>query len=231
MKKIMAFFVFAMLPMLAGAQGPALSQLGEDIAQIVVPEASVVARNTVVLLDPRTGKTFVVIPTGGGFIYASNGQFVQAVYNGSGYILPSGQYLLVVGGVRQGSAGISGSWLGQGEWTYHGSGAHCYMSMEFEEGADYLFRKGGYFDCSVVGLNIDPARFVKKGTQLLDQDGLVVGSYENNEITLNEIYNNTVDITTIIKINGLHFDYSEIWREKEGSELYNIQGRLFTEGR
>ena len=236
MKKIMVLFVFAIFPAVLGAQGPALSQLGGDIVQVAVPAVPAVSpdRNTVTLLDPRTGKMYVVIPTSGGFIYASTGQFVPAVYNGSGYILPSGQYLPIVGGSRQErfNAGLAGKWLGWGEWTYHGSstGAHCDMSMEFEEGADYLFRKGGYFDCSAVALDVEPARFVKKGTQLLDQDGLVAGSYENNLIILNEAYNENISITTTIKVNGLHFDYSEIWREKDGSELYNIQGRLFTGG-
>jgi len=220
------------------AQEPAMSQLGgieavkaADIARVAVPMAPAASqdKSTMVLLDPRTGKTYVVIPTGGGFIYASTGQFVPAVYNGSGYILSTGQYMPVVGGSRA-AAGLAGRWLGQGEWTYQGSGAHCYMSMEFEDGADYLFRKSGYFDCSVAGLAVEPARFVKKGVQLLDEGGSVAGSYENNVITLYEAYNSEVDITTVIRVNGLHFDYSEIWREKDGSELYNISGRLFTGG-
>jgi hypothetical protein len=240
MKKVTVLFVFAIFPAALSAQTPAMSQLrgieavkAADIAQVSIPMAPAASQDkgTMVLLDPRTGKTHVVIQAGGGFIYAATGQFVPAVYNGSGYILSNGQYMPVVGGGKaRAAAGLSGRWLGQGEWTYQGSGAHCYMNMEFEDGADYLFRKAGYFDCSVAGLNIEPARFVKKGTQLLDQAGLVVGSYENNVITLNEVYSAEVDITTVIRVNGLHFDYSEIWREKDGSELYNISGRLFTGG-
>jgi len=128
------------------------------------------------------------------------------------------------------AAGLSGKWLGQGEWTYQGSGAHCYMNLSFEENDDYLIRKGGYFDCQVVGLNVEPARFRKKGTQLLNEDMNVIGSYENNIIKLNEVYSADVDIFTTIKVDGLHFDYSEIWKKKDGSELYNISGRLFTGG-
>lgn len=56
------------------------------------------ARDTLQLLDPRTGKVYTVVPVGGGFINTSTGQFVPAVYNGSGYILPSGQFLPVLGG-------------------------------------------------------------------------------------------------------------------------------------
>jgi len=241
MKNMAILFVLAMLPAVLSAQTPAMSQLGgieavkaADIVQVSIPMAPVASQDkgTLILLDPRTGKTNVVIPAGGGFIYASTGQFVPAVYNGSGYILSNGQYMPVVGGSRkaQAGAGLSGRWLGQGEWTYQGSGAHCYMSMEFEEGADYLFRKSGYLDCSVAGLDVEPARFIKKGTQLLNEDGSAAGSYDNNVITLNEAYNDNVDITTVIRVNGLHFDYSEIWREKDGSELYNISGRLFTGG-
>ena len=239
MKKIIFLSVFAMLPGAQAAQAPALSQLGgieavkaADAAQAAAPGAPAAAqtRNTLLLLDQRTGKVCTVIPVGGGFIYASTGQFVPAVYNGSGYILQNGQFMPVVGGSRGEAGGIAGKWIGWGDWTYQGSGTHCDMNMDFEEGTDYLFRKSGYFDCSVVGLEVEPARFVKKGTQLLDQDGRVVGSYENNVIVLNEAYNADVGITTTIKINGLHFDYSEIWTKKDGSELYNIQGRLFTGG-
>lgn len=235
MKNLLFVSVLALFPSALSASGPALFQLGgleaakaADISAPAAPEASR-DKSVLMLLDPRTGKVHPVIPAGGGFVYAATGQFQPAVYNGGGYILPGGQYLPVVGGSRA-AAGISGRWLGQGEWTYQGSGAHCYMSMEFEEGADYLFRKSGYFDCSVVGLNIEPELFVKKGSQLLDQDGRVVGSYENKVITLNEAYNAEVDIKTTIRLDGLHFDYSEIWTEKDGSELYNIRGRLFTGG-
>ena len=238
MKKILISLVFAVLPSALCAQGPALAQLGDaaaaaapGAARLVIPEAPAAApaKGTLLLLDPRTGRTQAVIPAGGGFIYAATGQFVPAVYNGSGYVLSTGQYLPVVGGSRSAAAGLSGKWLGWGDWTYQGSGTHCTsMSLEFEDGADYLFRKSGYFDCSVVGLNIEPARFVKKGTQLLDQDGAVAGSYENNVITLNEAYSENVSITTTIKVDGLHFDYSDIWHQKDGSELYNITGRLFT---
>ncbi len=241
MKKIIFLVVFSLLPGALAAQSPALAQLGglaavkaAPVAPAAVPAAPEASkdRNTLMLLDPRTGKVQAVVPVGGGFIYASTGKFQPAVYNGSGYILSDGQYMPVVGGARKArSSGLSGKWLGQGEWTYQGSGAHCYMDMEFEDGPDYLFRKGGYFDCSVAGMNVEPARFVKKGTQLLDQDGLAAGSYENNVITLNEAYDANVDIKTTIKVSGLHFDYSEIWTEKNGRELYNIQGRLFTGGK
>lgn len=58
------------------------------------------AKKTLLLLDPRTGSTHVVIPAGAGFIYAASGKYVTAVYNGSGYILRDGTYMPVVGGSR-----------------------------------------------------------------------------------------------------------------------------------
>ena len=241
MKKIIFLFAFSLIPAALCAQSPALLQLdglaalrGAPVAPAAVPGAAAASkdRNTLLLLDPGTGKVQPVIPVGGGFIYASTGQFQPAVYNGSGYILSTGQYLPVVGGSRKArSSGLAGKWTGWGEWTYQGSGTRCDMNLEFEDGPDYLFRKSGYFDCSVAALASDPARFTKKGTELLDQDGNVAGSYENNVIILNEAYNDNVEIKTTIKVSGLHFDYSEVWTEKSGRELYNIQGRLFSGGR
>lgn len=236
MKKIAFFVVLATFPAALAAQTPALSQLelsagpGAAVAALQVPFPEPAARNTLLLLDPGTGKVQAVIPVGGGFIVAATGKFVPAVFNGSGYVLATGQYMPVAGGRQKAAGGLAGKWLGWGDWTYQGSGAHCQMSMEFEEGPDYLFRKGGYFDCSAVGLAVEPARFARKGAQLLDQDGNVAGSYENGVVTLNEAYSENVDIATVIKVDGLHFDYSEIWREKNGSELYNITGRMFTGG-
>ena len=137
---------------------------------------------------------------------------------------------VIPAGVRARPDGLTGKWLGQGEWTYQGSGAHCYMDLEFEDTPEYLFRKGGYFDCGFAGLASEPAKFVKKGTLLLDGDGGEAGSYVNDTVTLKEAYGANVDIVTVIKRDGLHFDYSEIWTEKSGRELYVITGRLFTGG-
>lgn len=106
MKKITALFLLSLFPAGLMAQVPALSQLGA-LAPVkitdVTPQAPLAVealrtRNTLVLLDTKTGKTFTVIAAGGGFVY--NGKFYTAVYNGAGYILPSGQYFPVVGGSR-----------------------------------------------------------------------------------------------------------------------------------
>ncbi|MFA6434911.1 MAG: hypothetical protein WCW52_09470 [Elusimicrobiales bacterium] len=138
--------------------------------------------------------------------------------------------VLCLTAVNCSASDISGKWTGQGEWSYHGSGDHCYMSLSFEEGEDYLVRKGGYFDCSAVGMEIEPARYKKQGARLLDQDGEVIGSYENNVIRIKEPDTDNLEIFTTITISGLHFDYYEVWQKKDGTEIYNIRGRLFNSG-
>jgi len=195
--------------------------------------AAASSRGTVLLLDPRTGKVQPVIQVGGGFIYAATGQFVPAVFNGSGYILQTGQFLPVVGGRSSNPENrLTGKWTGWGEWTYQGSGTRCdVMWLLFDDGKDYLERKDGYFDCGFVGLASEPARWTKKGSQLLDQNGADAGSYENGNVVLKEAYSENVDILTTIKVSGLHLDYSEIWTEKSGRELYVITGRMFTGGK
>ncbi len=239
MKKALFAAVLAAFPAAVNAQTSAFLQLAPalertaEAPKVPAPEAvrAGEARSVLLLLDPRTGKTITVIPTGGGFVYAATGKFQPAVYNGSGYVLPGGQFLPAVGGSRAPKPdGLTGKWLGWGEWTYQGSGARCDMKLEFEDTPEYLFRKGGYFDCGFVALASEPARFAKKGTQLLDEAGNPAGSYEGGVITLREAYSAEVSITTTIKADGRHFDYSEIWTEKDGSELYVITGRLFTGG-
>ncbi|MDA8243320.1 MAG: hypothetical protein M0025_04280 [Elusimicrobia bacterium] len=231
--------LFAAFPAALCAQTPALSQLAPAaVRSAAAPEVPTPAavragedRSVLLLLDPRTGKTIAVIPAGGGFIYAATGKFQPAVYNGSGYVLPGGQFLPALGGSRAPKPdGLTGRWLGWGEWTYQGSGARCDMKLEFEDTPDYLLRKGGYFDCGFAALASEPARFAKKGSQLLDEAGNPAGSYEGGVVTLREAYGADVSITTTIKADGLHFDYSEIWTVKDGSELYVITGRLFTGG-
>ncbi|OGS08443.1 MAG: hypothetical protein A2270_09135 [Elusimicrobia bacterium RIFOXYA12_FULL_51_18] len=110
MKKISILFVFSVFQAaaLAAQTGPAFSQLGamslaakSDIG-LMLPDASAVPRikKILIIFDTQTGRSHAVTPVSGGFIYASNGQFVPAVYNGSGYILQTGQYWPIVGGQR-----------------------------------------------------------------------------------------------------------------------------------
>lgn len=236
MKNIALSALLTLCPAALRAQEPALDQLNAlpsvQAAAAAVAEVPAVSPDNGALILParRTGGTHAVVAAGGGFIYAAPGKFQPAVFNGSGYLLPPGQYMPAAGGLRAKPDGLTGKWIGQGEWTYQGSGAHCYMNLEFEDRKDYLLRKGGYFDCGFVGLASEPARFEKRGTQLFDQAGQAAGSYEGNVITLNEAYSDSVGIVTTIKADGLHFDYSEIWTEKNGRELYVITGRLFSGG-
>lgn len=227
----------ALPPAALSAGDNALAQLGalrpEAAAEVPAAEApaAVPDKGTQVLLDPATGKAHAVIPVGGGFIYAATGKFQPAVFNGSGYVLPSGQFMPLAGGARAKPDGLTGKWTGWGEWTYQGSGTRCTsMWLAFDDRKDALERKGGYFDCGFVALASEPAKFVKKGEELFFEDGRPAGSYAGDVITLNEAYSENVDIRTVIKRDGYHFDYSEIWTEKNGRELYVITGRLFTGG-
>jgi hypothetical protein len=125
-------------------------------------------------------------------------------------------------------ANLNGRWIGQGEWSYQGSGTHCFMQLSFVDTDQYLERKAGYFDCDMVGLDIYPAKFFKKGSQLLNANGDVVGTYIGNEIKLEEQYDDTVVIRSSIKFDGLHFDYNENWIGSDNNLIYQIVGRLFT---
>lgn len=104
MKKT-AFIAVLAMAMPAAAQD-AVSQLGAAAPSageisLPAPDAVPSAKTTFILLDPRTGRTHVVIPAGGGFIYALTGRFEPAVYNGSGFILRDGTYMPVVGGGKK----------------------------------------------------------------------------------------------------------------------------------
>lgn len=125
-------------------------------------------------------------------------------------------------------ANLNGRWIGQGEWSYQGSGTHCFMQLSFVDSVQYLERKAGYFDCDMVGLDIYPAKFIKNGTQLLNENGEIVGSYIGNEIKIKEQYDDNVVINSTIRFDGLHFDYNENWIGSDGDEIYQIIGRLFT---
>ena len=129
MKKIICAAILAVIPAAVYASGEAFTELTEAAAPAALaapaaPEAGAPmtrsvteglgaaaqvkisdilpgapgTRNTLLLLDTKTGKTFAVVAAGGGFVY--NGKFYAAVYNGAGYILPSGEYFPVVGGSR-----------------------------------------------------------------------------------------------------------------------------------
>lgn len=125
-------------------------------------------------------------------------------------------------------ADISGRWIGQGEWTYEGSGTHCFMNLSFEENASKLIRKPGFFDCDMVGLDVMPLELTKTGNKLFDIEGNLVGTYIGNKIELTEKYSETVNVETTIVVDGLHFDYQEEWKELNGNLIYLIKGRLFS---
>jgi hypothetical protein len=123
-------------------------------------------------------------------------------------------------------AGFNGNWQGWGDWTYGGSGTHCNMSITFIENTTSFSRNNGYFDCSIVGLDLEPVTFTKQGENLYDGEKLV-GKVTANTLELKEAYSETVTISTSMKVEGHHSDYQEIWNDQYGNEIYKITGRLF----
>ena len=124
-------------------------------------------------------------------------------------------------------ANITGQWTGWGDWTYQGSGTHCdSMKLNYIETDTKLVRKPGYFDCQVVGLDIAEGEWTKQGNNLM-VDGEIVGTITDTTLHLSESYDENVTVVSDIAIEGTHFDYSEIWYDKDGSVIYEITGRLF----
>ena len=124
------------------------------------------------------------------------------------------------------AAGLDGQWRGWGTWTYEGSGTPCNMDLSFSITKDSFARKSGYFDCTVVGLDLTPATFVKKGEDLYDGDELV-GKLTDTSLELTEYYDEDVTVKTTIQVDGHHFDYREVWTGSDGGQIYLITGRMF----
>jgi len=122
-------------------------------------------------------------------------------------------------------ANLDGQWSGWGEWTFQGSGAHCYTFLSFNETNSSLKRNESVFDCDYATLNILEENWIKDGENLLI-DGVVVGSVVGNNYKFFENYSETVTIETLINVEGNHLDYKEIWKAS-GNDLYVITGRLF----
>lgn len=124
-------------------------------------------------------------------------------------------------------ANITGHWSGWGDWTYEGSGTHCYsMKLDLEETDGLLTRHGGYFDCQIVALDVAPAQWEKRGNNLLI-DNQIVGSITDKGLHLEEKYSEEVKIITDITYDGNHMDYTETWFNKDQIVVYEITGRFF----
>lgn len=125
------------------------------------------------------------------------------------------------------AASLHGIWTGWGEWTYDGSGTSCpTMRLRFKETQNFLERTAGYFDCQVVGLETYPAKWFKRENILMTPTQ-AQGTYDGNNLKIKEFYGDGIQIITTIKAEGLHMDYQEIWYQKDGAVLYEINGRLF----
>ncbi len=122
-------------------------------------------------------------------------------------------------------ADVSGIWRGYGEWTYEGSSVPCQMAIQYEETATVLKRVKGFFNCSLVALHSDPIAWVKQGSDLL-LDGKKAGTIVAQAFEATEEFNNdggTVTTKFSIDNNG-RANYSEVWRDKKGAEIYLIRG-------
>ena len=123
-------------------------------------------------------------------------------------------------------AGVGGNWQGWGEWSYDGSGSPCDMKISFNETSKSFSRTSGYFDCSIIGLDLEPVTYTKNGENLFDGDKLI-GRITENSLELKEAYSETVTIDTKLIVEGHHADYLEIWTGQDGNQIYKITGRLF----
>jgi hypothetical protein len=123
-------------------------------------------------------------------------------------------------------ASVNGAWIGWGDWTFDGSGDHCDMTLNFKETATTLTRVSGHFACTAVGLAL-PAETWTIQNETLISNGEAIGKITEGLIEMREKYNDNVSIQTVMKIDGHHMDYEEIWTEKNNRVLYDIKGRLF----
>jgi hypothetical protein len=135
-------------------------------------------------------------------------------------------FILLVSSTLSFATGLDGQWNGWGTWTYDGSGTPCNMTISFAVTKNSFARTHGYFDCTVVGLDLTPATFVKKGEDLYDGE-ILVGKMTDTKLELTENYDQNVTVKTSIIVDGLHFDYKEIWTGSDGNQIYVITGRMF----
>lgn len=137
-----------------------------------------------------------------------------------GFVLVSS----LLGLATQARADVTGRWQGQGEWTYEGSGTNCpVMLLAYEETATSLKRTKGFFECGVVALHSDPIAWERQG-QELSLDGEKAGEINENGFTASEGYSSDVSVTTKFTLKGQTADYLEIWRGKDGKDIYVIRG-------
>jgi hypothetical protein len=124
-------------------------------------------------------------------------------------------------------ASITGNWNGWGSWSYEDASTPCDpMNINFIETSNKLTRTGGYFNCQVVGLELDAKEWEKKDGKVI-VDGAVVGSYSENSFHITEQYSENVKVDSDIVKTAGHLDYSEVWYDKNDNEIYEIKGRFF----
>jgi hypothetical protein len=133
---------------------------------------------------------------------------------------------LLIAAASSAQASVSGNWSGSGEWTYQGRGTECSkMSIHFEDSAGEFKRVSGFFDCGIVALHSDPFSWTKNGSELFF-NGKKAGRVSDVDFETTEPYGDDVTIQTTFEAEGGNADYQEVWRGKDGKEIYLIKGRL-----
>jgi hypothetical protein len=124
-------------------------------------------------------------------------------------------------------AAIQGNWYGWGEWKYEGSGMKCMdVTLSFNENATKLTRTAGHFGCDLLTLDLPTLNLEKIGSQLILGQS-VAGSFTDAHYQWSEAYSPKVRIDVSIDRSANHLDYTEIWIDSSGAQIYQIQARLF----
>ena len=128
-------------------------------------------------------------------------------------------------------AGLAGKWIGWGTWTFKGDGVGCNpMTMQWSETKTSIAITGGYFDCQVVGMDLGDTAWTLKDAVLFDENQKAVGTYDGSRFEVDmPSPNENTSIHIIVKREGNHYDYQEIWYNP-AEKIYVIEGRLFTSG-
>lgn len=123
-------------------------------------------------------------------------------------------------------ANVSGKWKGWVYWSFQGHSTKCFSTLELEETANKLHRKGGAIECDFTRMDILEQIFTKVGP-ILTSEGTEVGTWSEDYFNWTEKYSDDVTIYNEISVKGNSMDYHEKWLHQSGKEIYDIKGRFF----
>jgi hypothetical protein len=125
-------------------------------------------------------------------------------------------------------ADLNGHWIGNADWSYDGSSAHCLTTQfSYEESDSILYRKLGVIDCDYVYQEYPELKFEKKSGELWIEN-VLVGHYSGNHYQWIEKYSDTVLIEVTADRTGNSMNYFENWIGPNSETIYQINARLFT---